>query len=316
MIPFFRTCLWLLLIGLLVSCASKNQIYKDILLNEQAKVESDYEELQSHIKKGHLRRANLIQSLARQAKQKFPDWSQTLSKLEAEGGPRSSILLALRERMESTRNKIAYATDSEELAEELHKEIWAIGQGLRRDYYDLMLEDVVQVLLAMLEPDFDGSRLDDLQAVNRLVGNPHYGEWREREKNDWYWYWHEYLDAFEQLWDIHRRYQDWALHRPQSSYHDHGRAFYTSSSDLIQQDLIEASTRQLFSSTGQTFQGPYEGQSWSAGQSGNIRIPKRFGASKMTAQYDSPFKAIHSKSGSGNATYSSRNSGSFSFGGK
>ncbi len=249
---------------------SRMQQAQKVLTASIQQSENTLNHLKSALEKKQLKNCILMQDYAEQLKNLKPQFTQLIDNLLLDASTDGPLYKDLQHRLSTVKN-----TKPIDLAnlEKLIQETQLITEAANTMSFNDALSDSVNVLADLSEnqlPRIQSVSLQQEKTMNRsgeqakagqLIGNPHYGQWRQSSNGMSFWEWYGAYALFSTIFDSRRYYyRDWASNRSYSYYHDYGRNRYTSPTEFKKQNNLQQRTKKSFQQQGKRFNSPYARQ--------------------------------------------------------
>lgn len=220
---FLHTTLTVIILVVSVICfggctdyaAKRDRALREIVID-------NFKNLEAQITAKKLSNLKTLEDYVTRARDLKPQYTELIDGLAIETGLESPHLVSLRKRFASVSN----IGDKEDRLAELT----AIAHATTPAIYNESFIDTLNTLSDLTDGELSKVQASDNQpAGSRLIGNPAYGEWQNRNgQNIWIWYGRYRL--FGDLFFRPQQYQyhSWYYERPWSYYHDYGRDIYGS----------------------------------------------------------------------------------------
>jgi hypothetical protein len=250
---------------LMLGCASEEERLTKELNSFHSRVESNLQQLKTHIEAGRMRNAELLSRYADVLKKQKPDMVPIIEALAADATTKGPMFESLKSRTDMAKQKIPGAVKSIEASRDLTREFNAINTATSVTNYNMALTDPINVLASMSDGKLakvtdmskDAATSEMTTIGSELVGNPTYGQWQTNSSGDTFWEWYGKYALFSSLFDRPVSYGYWSTHRAPSYYHDVGRDYYSSPKQKQQYQSTEQKVKKKFAAEGKKFKSPY-----------------------------------------------------------
>lgn len=185
-------------------------------------VSDNFVSLETQIREHKLPNIKILREYLVRARDLKPQYTELIDGLAIEIGLENPHLESLRNRFSS----IGSIVDVDDRLAELT----ALAYATTPEIYNESLIDTINTLADLTEGVLRKVQASDNQpAGSRLIGNPAYGEWQNRNgQNIWIWYGRYRLFGDLFFRPQQYKYHSWYYERPWSYYHDYGRDIYGS----------------------------------------------------------------------------------------
>ncbi len=306
----------------LSGCASKQAQWEQLLEQGRQRTASDLQRLQQHLEAGHIRNATLLRMYARHIKKNSPQMAEIADTLALDASAEGPLYQGLARRLEDVSQDIQTAPSrGEQAVLQAAGELESIRMAAAPENFDAALSDPVNVLADMSggelgrvesmakEASLRANNAKDFGTGSQLIGNPNYGQWRQRSDGTSFWEFYGMYSMFSNIIGA-VSYGDWARYRNYSYYHDWGRDYYRSPQQRRQENTVFKRAKEKFSRQGKSFDSPYAKKRGTTANSSS-RFASRV---RQVSNLPGKFSSSYPSSRSGNkraAGASQRSSGSF-----
>lgn len=227
--------------------------------NTKATAETALASLEKNLKDGSIRNAKLISLYADEVEKINPELKVIVNELRKDSGTQGALFTGLKRRLKenaSLAKSVRDALDSSQKKDADYFSAVTKNSGTIIPEYDAIigaaqvavfgdaLSDVVNALADMSKDKLarvDGKKSSDFYketgaknvgAATMLVGNENYGNWKQDSSGNSFWAFYGQMSFMNSMMNMGGRpyyYDSWNSHRPYSSYNDHYRSRYGSS---------------------------------------------------------------------------------------
>lgn len=240
----------------------KTKLKRELDANYRA-ANSRVVQLSNGLQTGTVTNAVVLQSYAKAALKKKPEYEDIIKVLASEGTVDGPTYVSINNRLEEARKRIPKSLETIESAKNLNEEFESIITAARN--YDAMLVDAINVLA-----DFTGGELPKLRELqyegeapstapvgSEYIGNTNYGQWKQDSNGTSFWAFYGQYAMFSRLFSGPSYYGGWSNNRRPSYYHDYGRGSYSSPTGRANQNTALQQTKKQYTSSGRTFKSSY-----------------------------------------------------------